>query len=91
MKHITGKVVEVPFVNKAGRKIVGLESLFLKTSEKRYFIKFRAGTIPRKDLEPLVGETIKVEGTTDFGAWDSDDPNVQSRIGAYIVISKLLY
>lgn len=90
MSSITGKVIEVPFVNKVGCRIVGLESLFLETSDKRYYIKFRAGTIPRKDLESLIGETINVEGTTHFGTWDSDDPKVQSRVGDYIVIAKLL-
>jgi hypothetical protein len=90
MEIITGKVLEVPFVNKGGRLIEGAESLFLQVEKQNYFIKIQAGKVARQDLKALLGQTIKIEGETAEGAWDSDDSTVQSRIGANVVISKIL-
>lgn len=90
VKILEGTVIEVPFVNKAGRTIIGAESLFFKTTVERYFIKFSAGKVLRVDLEKSIGQTIKVKSYTTFGLWDTDDPNVQSRVGDYIVILEIL-
>lgn len=90
MDIITGKVLEVPFVNKGGRLIEGAESLFLQVEKQDYFIKIQAGKVTRQALKALLGQPIKIEGETAEGAWDSDDPTVQSRIGAYVVIFKIL-
>lgn len=90
IKTLEGSLVVVPFVNKGGREIAGAESLFFKTEEKRYFIKFSAGKVLRTDLEKYLGQIIKVKGFTTFGLWDTNDPRVQSRVGDYIGILEIL-
>lgn len=90
MDIITGKVLEVPFINKGGRLIEGAESLFLQVEKQRYFIKIQAGKIARQDLKKLLGQTITIEGEIAEGLWDSDDPTVQSRIGEYVIIFKVV-
>lgn len=90
MELITGKVLEVPFVNKGGRLIEGAESLFLEVGQQSYFIKIEAGKITRSVLKKLLGQCIKIEGEIAYGSWDSDDPTVQSRIGEYVIIFNIL-
>lgn len=90
MDIITGKVLEVPFVNKGGRLIEGAESLFLEVGKQGYFIKIQAGKITRPVLKKLLGQRIKIEGEIAYGSWDSDDPAIQSRIGEYVIIFKIL-
>jgi hypothetical protein len=90
MEIITGKILEVPFVNKGGRLIEGVESLFLEVGTQQYFIKIQAGKVSRQTLKELLGQSIKLEGEIANGLWDSDDPNIQSRIGEYVVIFKIL-
>jgi hypothetical protein len=90
MEIITGKILEVPFVNKGGRLIQGAESLFLEVKTQQYFIKIQAGNLSREALKELLGQRIKLEGEIAYGSWDSDDPNIQSRIGEYVAIFKIL-
>lgn len=90
MEIIKGKVLEVPFVNKGGRLIEGVESLFLEVGTQQYFIKIQAGKVSRPALKKLVGQEIKLEGKIANGLWDSNDPTVQSRVGEYVVIFKIL-
>ena len=58
MEIITGKVFEVPFVNKGGRLIEGAESLFLEVGTQQYFIKIQAGKVTRPVLKKLIGQEI---------------------------------
>lgn len=90
MSIITGKIVEVPFINKGGHLIEGAESLFFEVKEQRYFIKIQAGKITREALKKLLGQRVKIEGETAYGTWDSDDPKAQSRIGKYVVVFEIL-
>lgn len=90
MEIITGKVTAVPFVTKSGRKIKGAESLFLEINNQRYFIKIQAGQVSRMELEKWLDQSITVKVLRATGAWDSDDPNVQSRIGDYVAILEVL-
>jgi len=89
--EMKGRIVEVPVINKVGREIEGMASLFLQLGEdERYFIKLSSGKVLRDDLEKYLDQPIKVMAYKTYGQWDSDDPKVQSRVGNYVVISKTL-
>lgn len=90
IKIYEGTIIEVPFVNKAGRTIPGASSLFFKTTEDRYFIKFRAGKVLREEVEKFINQPLKVKGYITFGLWDADSNNVQSRVGDYMAVMEIL-
>lgn len=90
IKEFTGKLIEVPFVNKAGRVIPNMGDLFLKIGEEEYFIKFMEGKVLRVDLEKYLNQSIKVKGYLSSGLWDTDNPEMQSRFGDYMVVLEIL-
>jgi hypothetical protein len=90
IKTYEGKVKKVPFVNKAGRKIADVFNLFFETSGKKYFIKSSEGDVIYSELKNFINKPIKVKAHKTFGLWDTDDPNVQSRIGEYFCIIEVL-
>ncbi len=88
----TGHVIAKPFVNKVGKPSEVME-LYLRLGMGDYFIQFSESAVSADQLESLVDEVISVEGEIRTGAWDigpEDPPEMQSRIGDYFVITKLL-
>lgn len=93
---ITAPIVEKEFYNKAG-KATGIMEYYVQRSVQDYYIKFCESEVDRKELEQALS---KVEGpiqqltlTIEIleGEWDSCDGNpVQSRIGSYVVIKKIV-
>jgi len=90
IKEFSGTIVEVPFINKGGRRIEGASSLFLETAEGKYFIKHYEGDVSMIEVEKYIDKPIKVKAYKTFGLWDTDDPNVQSRVGDYVAIFEIL-
>ncbi len=90
IKTYQGKLVDVPFVNKAGRKIEGASNMFFETEEDRYFIKSYEDKISYSDLRKHIGKPIRIKARKTFGLWDTDDPGVQSRIGEFFKIIEIL-
>ncbi|BDS09454.1 hypothetical protein [Aureispira anguillae] len=89
-EEIKGRLIEVPFVNKGGRRIDGAASLFFQVATQNYFVKVTTDSLSRANLNPYLNQLITVKAYRAVGAWDSDDPMVQSRVGDYIVIVKIL-
>ncbi len=90
--NYTGHIVSKPFINKVG-KAAGPEELYLRLSMDDFFIKFSESTVSADDLKSQINQVITVEGEIREGAWDigpEDPPEMQSRIGSYFVITKLL-
>lgn len=85
-----GELVKVKFVDKGGRTHDDIFSWFFETDSTKLFIKIQEGKVSRDIIAENYGKKIKVEGYKTFGLWDTDDPNVQSRVGDYIVILKIL-
>lgn len=83
------KIVVEPFVNKAGREYPDLAEYYLEFNEEQYFIKFSESGITPATLKPLVGQSVYFDGELREGMWDSDDPNVQSRIGNYLAVKRV--
>lgn len=96
-KHQTlnGQIVKKEFINKAG-KGSGFYEYYLRCSIQDYFIKFCESDITKKDIDALnLGEFdgISVEAEILDGTWDicpEDPQEMQSRIGKYVVIYKIL-
>ncbi len=89
-QEMTGQFVLVPFHNKIGRPIEGVKDWFFETKNKRLFIKDLAAGITDENLKQLKGKTVKIRAQLQEGLWDTDDPNVQSRIGEYLVVFEIL-
>lgn len=86
-KQVEAKVIYVPFENKAGRLIEGVGDYFLVYENMEWFVKFDCSEgVNPEDLKPLIDQMVKFSLTEREGQWDSDDPNVQSRIGKYVCI-----
>lgn len=97
-QELEGKIIKSVQVNKAGRKLKTYD-LFFRTGKEQYYIKSREQTVSRKELESLLKEnkdgsyesgTVRVHGEIKNGLWDTDDPKVQSRVGKYILIYKIV-
>ncbi|MBI3133179.1 MAG: hypothetical protein HYZ14_00745 [Bacteroidetes bacterium] len=89
-KTVEAKVIYEPFVNKAGKLIEGVGDYFLVYDNQNWFIKFSAGSVLREDIAKLKDQTATFSLAEMEGLWDTDDPNVQSRIGKYVIIYEIV-
>ncbi len=87
---LEGIFIKEQFVNKAGREIPGVFDWFFETNGKKYFVKIRAEDVTTEKLEIYKNELLHVRGLIREGLWDTDDNNIQSRVGKYIVILQLI-
>ncbi|MCF6364604.1 MAG: hypothetical protein L3J35_00200 [Bacteroidales bacterium] len=85
-----GKIVKVNFVDKAGRVHEDAFNYFFQTEGDKIFIKISEGKVKRDEIVKIYNKNIKIKGYKTFGLWDTDDPTVQSRVGDYIVIYKII-
>lgn len=80
----TGKFLRKQFVNKAGRAIDGVYDYYFSIEEKDYFIRFKDGGVTLKELEEYTNKEVRLEVMFHWGLWDTDEENIQSRIGSYV-------
>ncbi len=88
---ISGQIVEKDFIIKNGVS-AGFTELYFRASVQDYFIKFCESNITKKELEPFIDKVVTVHAEIRDGDWDicEDDPaEMQSRIGAYLIIKEL--
>ena len=88
--EMSGKLVYKPFINKGGREIPGVGDYFLDAGKESWFIRLDNSKVKEDELKPLLDQKVKLEVSQREGLWDTDDPNVQSRIGKYIVVLRIL-
>ena len=94
---ITAPIVKKNFVNKAGKTTDHVE-YYIRRSIQDYYIKFCESNVSIKELneklENIEGDikTLQLEVEFRKGEWDICDGNhdIQSRIGEYAVILKIL-
>ena len=94
---ITAPIVKKNFVNKAGRTTDHIE-YYIQQSIQDYFVKFCESHVSIKELneklENIEGDikVLQLEVEMRDGHWDICDGNheIQSRIGEYMVILKVL-
>ncbi len=89
-KIYTGKIIKVNFVDKGGRVHKDIFSYFFETEGDKIFIKITEGKVNREEIAKYYNEEIKVRAIKTGGLWDTDDPNVQSRVGDYIIFKEIL-
>lgn len=101
-KMITsGLIVEKEFVNKIG-KSAGFKEMYFRLSVQDYFIKFCESKVSKEELkeylekhstQSILGDkSITLEVEVVEGAWDICDysERVQSRIGKYVIIHRIV-
>jgi len=88
---IVGKIVAEQSTTKGGKPIEGVRTFYFEFGEEKIFIKF-SECKPEivTELKTMVDRdaVLRIERKT--GNWDSDDPNVQSRIGEYCVVLSII-
>jgi len=89
-KTVEAKVIYEPFINKAGKLIEGSGDYFLEYDNQKWFIKFSSGTVLRDDVAKLKDQTAKFSIAELEGLWDTDNPEVQSRIGKYVAVYAII-
>lgn len=89
-KTVVAKVVKETYENKAGRVINGVEDYFLEYAGERWFIKFSCGQITPAMIAPYDNKTATFKLDEKEGLWDTDEPDVQSRIGKYVCVFEIL-
>ena len=96
---VYGSIIKKHFVNAAGRESESVD-YFLEISDTAiikvsYFIKFSESKITKKFIDDYLKKDFVVKSPGHLlylrvvlrnGLWDTDDPNVESRIGPYIAI-----
>lgn len=91
MGTFVGEIVAVQPTNKAGKPMTGVEDLFFKTNGEKYFIKLmECDTEVVKKLKEMKGSSVVLKIELKDGLWDTDNPEVQSRIGKYCVVKSIL-
>lgn len=88
---ITGQVIVKSGVNRKGKPMG--EDLYLRCSIQDYFIKFCESEVSRETIAAMVDKAITVKMDIRDGEWDNcghEVEPVQSRIGTYIAIQKIL-
>ena len=90
MQVLEGKFVEIPFTNKVGRVFPEITDWYFEIGNKKLFIKTIAKKAMGVDLNKIKGKVVKIKGKIENGLWDTDDPEVQSRIGEYLIVYEIL-
>ncbi len=85
-----GIFIERSFVNKAGREYPSVRELYFRTGGEEYFVRLDRSRVKADLLRALAGKPVRVRAVMVFGLWDTDDPNVQSRVGEYLMIEEIV-
>ncbi len=89
---LLGIIHQKYFVDKGGKESDVLDYWF-KTNNEDYFIKLYESKISSETLSMFIGKTVKLKFMIKTGEWDSTGKElvpVQSRIGQYIIVLKLI-
>jgi hypothetical protein len=86
----TGKLIKETFYNKAGKEIKGVFDYFVIIEDTHYFVRFKESNISLKELEKYLEKEVCLKLRFRWGLWDTDDENVQSRIGRYVEIMEIV-
>lgn len=84
----SGLIVSYPFVNKVGEEKPEYAEDYFLCSDGEYFIK-KSESHYKKDVKTLTNFYVKIDASINDGLWDTNDPNVQSRVGPYITIESI--
>ena len=85
-----GKIIKRDFLSKKGVKVRDTYDLFFETTDTAYFIKMSESKITQSQAVKYLNKPITIKGKFKDGLWDTSDPKVQSRMGTYLIIQKIL-
>ncbi len=86
--EITGQLVQEPFVNKAGKENYNIMEWYLMLSDGcRIYLKNYHSQ--KETMESVKNRQVIITGMIRYGQVDSDDPNVQSRIGHMLSVQSV--
>lgn len=88
--EVTGRFIKVPFENKVGKVVEGIEDYFFEYNHQKKFVKWAESSIKPSDIEHLINKIIRVQLVEKNGLWDTDNPEQQSRVGDYVCILSIL-
>lgn len=77
------------FTDKGGHEHPEIKDYFLFTQEGEYFIKLSECKATDLKIDQLNAHLVKVRVKISDGLWDTNDPNVQSRVGSYAVFDSI--
>ena len=86
---LEGMIVKEIFIDKRGREHPDIYDLFLKTDKDKYFIRLMNSKVRRKELMEYLDKKAVFKINVQSGLWDTDDPNIQSRVGDYCEIYEI--
>ena len=87
--RLKGTITKEPVTNKRGERIEGVHDYFFEVSDDEWYFVHAHSTVNEELLEMFGDQEVTVRGEIGEGQWDSDDPQVSSRIGPYIVIENI--
>ena len=86
--EITGQLVQEPFVNKAGKQNYNIMEWYLMLSDGcRIYLKNYLSH--KETMETMKNRVVVMTGMIRYGQVDSNDPNVQSRIGHILSVQSV--
>ncbi len=83
-----GMIVSYPFVNKVGEEMPEYAETYFLCSKGEFYIKKKECNFDGK-FENYINMYVEVSATIKDGLWDTNDPNMESRVGPYITIDKI--
>ncbi len=86
----TGTIIWEPFVNKIGEVIPEYGDYYFVCMDGEYFIKLMDCKKINVDLKDYKNNYIRMRICMHDGLWDTNDPNVQSRVGQYITFDSIV-
>lgn len=89
-ENVKAKLVLKKAYNKVGKEMKGEGDFYLKIGREEIFVKLSSSMVTRDELSPLLDKKSKFKIIRSEGLWDTDNPEVQSRIGPYVSIVELL-
>lgn len=91
MQTYSGTIIKQNFVDKGGRVHQDIFDLYLNTDQGKIFIKISEGRVKRDEILNYLDKEIVVKAKLiSWGLWDTDDPNVQSRVGDYFIFYEII-
>ncbi|MBN2776747.1 MAG: hypothetical protein JXR36_03850 [Bacteroidales bacterium] len=88
-KWYSGVIKTGSFVNKAGVEQPGYQEHYFLCNSGEYFIK-KSESHYQLNIKDAENQHVKVLAHIEEGLWDTNDPNVQSRVGPYICIDSII-
>ena len=85
-EEVQAKLIQKKSFNKAGKELPGAGDYYLVIGSDELFVKLSDSGVTQDELTPMLDQKITYTIIRKDGLWDTDDPNVQSRVGPYVSI-----